>query len=160
MVDDDDGGTDSSTHPDVAANDVAVKDVTTDVTPKDSATDSPTDSSTPMDSSVSDASDGGSPTTFTLTIRDYLSWCSLKVNGGGASIADPQSFPGLAYDASVALNGVSASDASFYWGYWQGPGIGDGGQDLNQSVTLQITGDVTVHACCPDNGFPLTQCTF
>ncbi len=121
----------------------------------------PTNDGSPSDGSPndtgSDASDAS--TTLTLTIRDYLQWCSVKVNGGQPSVLDPQTFF-FNPDASVALHGESASDASFYWGYWQGPGIGDGGQDLNQNVTLQMTGNVTVHACCPDNGFPLTQCTF
>ena len=111
----------------------------------------------PSDASQSDASDGAAA--FTLTVRDYLNWCSVKVNGGTASTADPQTYS-FGPDASVALHGESAADASFYWGYWQGPGIADGGQDPAQDVTMQITGNVTVHACCPDNGSPLTQCTF
>lgn len=139
----DDGGTTD------AANDTT--------TPKDGSSN---DGTTTNDGSSNDgkaeaAADGA----VTLTIRDYLQWCSVKVNNGTASTGDPQSYV-FGPDASVALHGESASDASFYWGYWQGPGIGDGGQDLNQNVNIQLTGDVTIHACCPDNGQPLTQCTF
>ncbi len=62
------------------------------------------------------------------------------------------------------LHGESAADASFYWGYWGNVNdagvLADGGMDLGQNVTFNMNGNLTLHACCPDNGQPLSQCTF
>jgi hypothetical protein len=33
--------------------------------------------------------------------------------------------------------------------------------DLSQDLSFTMpNGNVTLHACCPDNGMPLSQCTF
>ena len=118
-----------------------------DMSPLGSSTDSPTDAGTQ----------------FTLTIHDYIGWCAITVNNGTPSTSDPQTYV-FAPSTNVSLHGESAADASFYWGYWGNVGtdggLADGGQDLNQNVSFAITGNTTLNACCPDNGFPLTQCTF
>lgn len=103
--------------------------------------------------SSSDASDGGSGN-FTLTINDYLSWCTVSVNGQDAGNS-PGTYQ-FAPDASVALHGDTANASLFYWGYWQAPTLADGGKDLNKDVTIQMNGNVTVLACCPDNDAALS----
>jgi hypothetical protein len=136
-----------------AGNDVTTqKDATSDVTQgNDTGTDAKGDGSS--DAQVGDASDGGSGN-FTLTINDYLNWCNVSVNGGQAtSTPQPMQFPP---DASVALHGDTASSASFYWGYWQAPGVGDGGKVTNMDVNVTMNGDVTILACCPVNTTPLS----
>jgi hypothetical protein len=155
----DDGGTDAGNDvstPKDAANDVVFP---SDSSPDDSSTtdssttdSSITDSST-KDSSTTDASDAG-PTKYTLTINDYLSWCNVSVNG-----VDAGSSPGtyqFSPDASVSLHGDTADSLNWYWGYWQAPTLGDGGPNTNMNVTIQMNGNVTVLACCPDQGTPLS----
>ena len=140
----DDGGTGD------AGNDVTTqKDATNDVT---QGTDTGTDA-TPTDSST-DASDGGSGN-FTLTINDYLNWCSVRVNGGDASTADPQTFQ-FPPDASVSLQGDTANSGAFYWGYWQSANIGDGGKDTSKDASVVMNGNVNVLACCPVNNTALS----
>jgi hypothetical protein len=53
----------------------------------------------------------------------------------------------------------------FFWGYWGNTDMvgqpADGGMDLSQDLSFTMpSGNVTLHACCPDNGMPLSQCTF
>ena len=59
---------------------------------------------------------------FTLTINNYLAWCSVSVNGGAASSAATisQAFPP---GTLVPLHG-DAANASFVWGYWTGTDAG------------------------------------
>jgi ABC-type oligopeptide transport system substrate-binding subunit len=128
------------------------------------------DSSKP-DGSGSDAANDGSTTDgggdasnqLTLTIQNYLAWCAVTVNGGSANTSATQTYQ-FAPDASVALHGDTANSGAFYWGYWGNVNdagvLADGGTDLSQDVNFTITSDVTLHACCPDNGQPLSQCTF
>ena len=142
-----DGGTDGSAN-DVTTNDSSSNDASTmDVAPTDSSTNET-------------STDGG---TVTLTIRNYDKWCSIVVNGGTPSKQDPQTFT-LPVNSTVTASGNSANDANFYWGYWGGVGpdggLDPGGQDTNPSISFVITANLTLDACCPDNGQPLTQCKF
>ena len=124
----------------------------TDAAGTDASNDVTQGSDAPADVTQGDASDGGSGL-YTLTINDYLSWCNVSVNGGQATATPtPMQF---APDASVALHGDTAG-STFYWGYWQAPTLGDGGKDTNKDVTLTMTGDVTILACCPVNNTPLS----
>lgn len=91
----------------------------------------------------------GGPTTYTLTITNYLGWCDLTENGtkypglGGAPPA--MSFPpGTVVDLSAVPNGL------FIWGYWTGTDGDTGAHDTNMSTTVTMNGDKTVGACCPD----------
>jgi len=153
-----DGGTDAGndvSSPKDAANDVVFpSDSGNDSSANDSSTtDSSTTDSSTKDSSTTDASDAG-PTQYTLTINDYLSWCNVSVNGVDAGNNPPSYL--FSPDASVALSGDTADTNFFYWGYWQAPTLGDGGKNTNMNVTIQMNGNVTVLACCPDNGTPLS----
>lgn len=167
---------DSSTED--ATNDVTTSDVSTsDVETTDSGTTPPTDAGSDVTSSndsgsadsgggSSDASgDGGdgAAAQVTLTVHDYLNWCTVTVNGGTASTSDPQTYS-FAPGTSVSAHGDTANASAFYWGYWGNVaadgGLSDGGEDLGKTVTFTITHDMTINACCPDNGQPLSQCTF
>jgi hypothetical protein len=131
-----------------ASNDLnTTKDTGSDVVQSNDATsDAPVDA--PVTDAKADASDGGSGN-FTLTINDYLNWCNVSINGNDAgSSPQPMQF---APDASVALHGDTANSLSFYWGYWQAPGLGDGGKVTNMNVNVTMNGDVTILACCPVN---------
>jgi hypothetical protein len=153
----DDGGPPDSTSDVQQQNDSSTKDAAKDSAPNDS---SPTDTGSDA-SDASDASDGAPQ--VTLTVNDYLSWCKVTVNGGAPNIASPQMYT---YPANTVITAVgdTANVAAFYWGYWGnvGPdgGLADGGEDLSKTVTFTITADTTLNACCPDNGSPLSQCTF
>jgi hypothetical protein len=142
-----DGGTD-------AANDVAQQ--------NDSSNDSSMSNDTSSDSPANDASDASNGM-VTLTIKNYLAWCTVTVNGGTANTMATQTYQ-LAPNSSVTAQGDTKNAGSFYWGYWGnvGPdgGLSAGGQDTSKSIAFTITSDLTLEACCPDNGQPLTQCTF
>jgi hypothetical protein len=111
-------------------------------------------------STGTDSATSGGPT---LTINNYLSWCAVTFNGGTPSTMGMQTIP-LEAGTSVMLHGDTATDASFYWGYWGNTDMigmpADGGMDLNKDLSFTLTNSVTLNACCPDNGQPLSQCTF
>jgi hypothetical protein len=157
----DDGG------PPDATNDVQQQnDSSTDSGKSDSPSDAPasdgSDASDAASETSTDASDGGI-TQVTLTVNDYIGWCKVTVNGGTSSTSGVQTYM-FAPNTVVTAQGDTASVSSFYWGYWGNVaadgGLADGGEDLSKTVTFTITSDVTLNACCPDNGQPLTQCTF
>jgi hypothetical protein len=151
----DDGGTDATNdvtqQNDSSTNDSATKDGAL----NDSA------SNDASDATASDATDGAA--NFTLTIKNYIGWCSITVNGGTPSTAGTQTFQ-FAPNTSVTVHGDTANASLFYWGYWGNVapdgGLADGGEDLSMSVSFNITRDMTLNACCPDLNQPLTQCTF
>lgn len=84
---------------------------------------------------------------FTLTIDNFLAWCSVSVDGGVATANPPptQFPPGTV----VPLFGQPVS-STFIWGYWRftdaEPG---GGHDTSQSATVTMSADRTVFVCCP-----------
>lgn len=96
-------------------------------------------------------------TMATLTIDNYLSWCSVSVNGGLASTAASQvlQFP---KDAVVNLNADKAN-ATFVFGYWFGT-AGDAGpsHDTSMATIVTMNTDKTVQACCPFASAPNTPC--
>ena len=168
------GGSNDASSDVTQQNDSSIEDAANDVAANDAATtsDAPSEASSDASSEASttgDASDGGSNAPdegapqVTLTINDYLNWCTVTVNGGSPSTQSPQSYT-LAPNTTVTVHGDTASASSFYWGYWgnvaSDGGLADGGEDLGKTVTFTITADTTLNACCPDNGQPLSQCTF
>jgi len=146
-----DGGTPDATNDvtqgnDGSPNDVATNDVSNDSSTNDAATDS--------------TSDAG---TATLTIKNYLAWCSVTVNGGTPNTTATQTYH-LPLNSTVTAHGDTKNSSAFYWGYWgnvgSDGGLDPGGEDTSMDISFVITGDLTLDACCPDNGQPLTQCTF
>lgn len=93
----------------------------------------------------------------TLTLENYLSCCSVSVQGGIASTTATQmlSFP---KDTVVALNGDKAN-ATFVWGYWVGT-AGDTGpsHDTTMAASVTMDADKTVQACCPFASSPNDPC--
>ena len=95
--------------------------------------------------------------TATLTLEDYLSWCSVSVNGGAASRAASQTltFP---MNSVVSLRADKAN-STFVFGYWVGT-AGDTGpsHDTAMATTVTMDGNKTVQACCPFASSPNTPC--
>jgi hypothetical protein len=118
--------------------------------PADAASPTTTDANTP-----SDAGNEAGPT-VTLTLKNYVNWCSVTVNGGTPSTADQtlQFAPGTV----VVLHGQEAN-ASFVWGYWRGTdGDTSASHDTSQGTMVTMTADKTVQACCPTTAAPTTPC--
>src|SRR5258706_10276437 len=93
----------------------------------------------------------------TLKLEDYLSWCSVGVNGGATSTTPLQtlSFP---VGTLVHLNGDPAS-STFVLGYWVGTAGGTRpSHDTNKSTTVTMNQNIVVPACCPLATAPGTPC--
>jgi hypothetical protein len=82
---------------------------------------------------------------FTLTIDNYINWCSISVDGGQPSSANPisKSFP---QGTVVMLQAAPVLDI-FVWGYWTDTDAG--ALDTNQSTQVTMSADRSVLACCP-----------
>lgn len=102
-----------------------------------------------------DAGGDGASGTVTLTINNYLNWCTVSVNGGTTTTMDPISVP-VAPNTVVNLHADTAG-SSFVWGYWLGVD-GDGGHDTNMNATATVTKNMTIQACCPTTAAPTTPC--
>jgi hypothetical protein len=118
------------------------------------------------DGSTGNTDDGSTGNTGpTLTIDDYISWCNITVNGGAVNTMGTQTYQ-IEAGTTVMLHGDTANAGAFYWGYWsEGDDAGvltntDAGLQTNKDISFTMNGDVHLHACCPDNGMPLSQCTF
>lgn len=81
---------------------------------------------------------------FTLTIDNFLSWCSISVGGDVPSIAATISKT-FSQGSVVTLQG--APTTGFVWGYWTGTDAG--GNDTNQTTQVTMSSDRGVFACCP-----------
>ncbi len=93
----------------------------------------------------------------TLTLENYLSWCTVSVNGGAGSTVATQTlqFPS---GTVVNLSGDKASNV-FVWGYWFGTdGDVNAGHDKSMATTVTMSGDKKVQACCPFATSPNTPC--
>jgi len=101
-------------------------------------------SATPHD--LSGAGEGG--TTFTLKVEDYLSWCTVSINGGTGSITATQS---LTFSPGTVVNLMAdKASSTFEWGYWVGTaGDTTSAHDTAMGTTVTMSGDKTVQACCP-----------
>jgi hypothetical protein len=126
----------------------------------------PDSGTVPTDAGAADAgttSDAGSPI---LTVKNYLSWCSVSVNGGSTSVAAVQTVsvtPG-----TIPLS-ATASSATFALGPWHhtagDTGAGDPGTVSGGTSTASVVVGNTaacVWICCPfanGTGCPATdQC--
>lgn len=82
---------------------------------------------------------------YTLTVQNFLGWCSISIAGGVSSTAanpPPIDFPS---GTVVPLSGAPAS--GFIWGYWTGTDVA--GHDTNTDTTVTMTADRSVFVCCP-----------
>ena len=91
---------------------------------------------------------GGFEQLFTLSISNYIEWCSISVNNGPAAADDPV----VAFEQGrvIALQGDTANSAYFVWGFWTGTDAGN--PDTNMDTTVTMTADRNVTVCCPDIG--------
>jgi len=93
----------------------------------------------------------------TLTVKNYLSWCSVSVDGGTASTAAVQTKPITA--AGMRNLVATAASATFVigpnmWHHTDGDtGTGDSGTVAGSmstaTVTVQATASKCVWVCCP-----------
>jgi hypothetical protein len=90
----------------------------------------------------------------TLTLKNYLAWCSVSVNGGQADTLDHMLM--FQKGAMVNLTGDKASNV-FVWGYWAGNGVANG-KDTGMAITVNMDADHVVQACCPFANDPNTPC--
>jgi hypothetical protein len=116
--------------------------------------DAATDSSPPSEAGMTDAGDAGC---VTLNVYNFLSWCSVSVNGGGFSSAASQTVcitPG-----SIPLEAKPKNSAFELapdpWLYISGPGGTDSGEpgaiDGGVSAATVVVGSTPgcVLVCCP-----------
>ena len=91
--------------------------------------------------------DGGFDFTATLTISNYLSWCTVEV-GNLAPTGGPTFTISERLGATVFVD--ANPKAGFVWGYWTGTdGDTTDAHDENQLTTVTMTSDKSLLACCP-----------
>jgi hypothetical protein len=92
-----------------------------------------------------DAPGAGGGSDVTLSINDYLAWCSVTEQG--ATYATSMTFP----KGTVVNLGAMPVSTAFVWGYWTGTdGDTTAAHDTKMTTTVTMTGDKSVVACCPD----------
>jgi hypothetical protein len=116
--------------------------------------------STPYPTSSSTSSSTSTNTStldVALKLEDYLSWCSVSVNGGTAS-ADATQTLTVPQGTMVPLS-ASAASSVFVWGYWVGSdGDTSASHDTGQAATVTMDKSKVVQACCPFASDPNTPC--
>jgi len=86
----------------------------------------------------------------TLTVTNYLMWCSVSVDGDQASSAAiiSKDYP----DGSLSLLHADPN-VPFVWGYWIGTDADTSGTgDTSQDAVVTMSADRDVLACCPFAG--------
>jgi hypothetical protein len=102
-------------------------------------------------------SDGGGGAAVTLKLENYLSWCSVAVNGGAPSSTEVQT---LSFAPGTVVNlTANPASASFVFAYWVGTaGDTTATHDTQKATTVTMTGNKVVQACCPFASAPNTPC--
>lgn len=122
--------------------------------PKDAAADAAHDAA--HDAATPDAPPDGPSGTQQLTVKNYLNWCSVSVNGGAASSAAQQQVfvqPGQIALTASPLTGFEL-DANM-WHHTDGDtgGTGEGGTVTGTTsattATVTSTSGKCVWVCCP-----------
>ena len=156
-------------------------------TPEDTGSSSGADSSSGVDSSsgadtgappvdggteagVADgASDGGSGNNATLTVMNFLSWCSVTINGGTASTGASVT-SSVAVGSTATIVATPAPNSSFQIGPdpWFGVMENDGGAAAGtdngagatetSTATVVVTGNQCVSVCCQEPNNSPTPC--
>lgn len=107
--------------------------------------------------SAGDLASGDAGNMATLKLENYLSWCTVTVNGGAGSTTGTQTLT-FATGAVVNLGGDKAN-STFVWGYWRGTaGDTTAAHDTAMTTTVTMSGNKTVQACCPFASSPSTPC--
>jgi hypothetical protein len=83
---------------------------------------------------------------FTLTLNNYLAWCSITEDG--TALSPPMTTQSMSFPAGTVVDLTAAPLTGFVWGYWTG--TDSASPDTNMSATVTMSADKTVLACCPD----------
>jgi hypothetical protein len=84
--------------------------------------------------------------TANLTVANYLSFCSVSVNGAAPSTAVTRTVP-VAAGSVVSL--VAAPISGFFFSYWVGTADDTtAAHDTQTSTSVTVNADKTVQACC------------
>ena len=87
---------------------------------------------------------------YTLTLTNYLTWCSVTVDSDPASSAAiiSKDYP----EGSLSLLHADPN-VPFVWGYWIGTDADTSGTgDTSQDAVVTMSADRAVLACCPFAG--------
>ena len=89
----------------------------------------------------------------TLTVDDYLGWCTVAVGSLAPSASQTLS---LTERLGSIVNVDAQPNVGFIWGYWTGTdGDTSAAHDRNESTMVTMTADKTVLACCPFAAEPM-----
>jgi hypothetical protein len=129
------------------------------------------DSGVPADSSAQPVADSATGKTVTLTVLNFLSWCSVTINGGASSTA--ATVTASVASGSVATVVVTPASSAFqigtdpWFGVDQNNGGAAGGTDVGSGTTETSTATVTitgtgttqcVSVCCQEPNMSPTPC--
>jgi hypothetical protein len=95
------------------------------------------------------------PSTYTLTIKNYLAWCSATSSNATLSGSTAATITASVPIASPTVDLHGAPLTYFHWvmsgenGGWYGPIDGGSANLKNQDVTVTLAGDTTIGVCCP-----------
>jgi hypothetical protein len=104
-------------------------------------------------SSSPSAVDAGGGSDVTLSINNYLAWCTVTEQSEAYMMS--MEFP---TGTVVNLDAMPVAD-SFVWGYWTGTdGDTTASHDTNMMTTVTMSSDKSVEACCPEQPPALQTC--
>jgi len=105
----------------------------------------------PNDGAADTLSTADGANTFTLTMENYLSWCTVTEQGTNESSTASVT---MTFPAGTVVNLTAAAlNSTFVWGYWVGTaGDTTSTHDTNMTTTVTMTANKTVQACCPIAG--------
>ena len=129
-------------------------------TNKDAATDSKVAiDATPTDAAIDASMVDAAPGTFPLTVKNYLAWCDVSINGATASAASVQTvnlLPGTYTLVGRAANSTFQIGPNMWHHTTGDSGAGETGGVAGSGVTATSTVMVTVGSaakcawvCCP-----------
>jgi hypothetical protein len=94
--------------------------------------------------------------TVTLTVKNYLSFCEVSIDGGELSSQSSQT---VEVPKGEAVLVFAQGGSGFEFGYWRGTDADQGGPSYDTQATTHVTAnaDKTIQACCWFAGIP-TPC--
>src|SRR4051812_30623860 len=72
---------------------------------------------------------------FTLTINNFLAWCSIDENSSGSFS------PSMAFNDNTVVDLFAKPITGFIWGHWEGTDADIGSGDPTQQATVTMTSD-------------------
>jgi hypothetical protein len=111
------------------------------------------------DAFVADAFVADAKTMATLTVKNYLNWCDVTVNGTKFTASAPaaKAYP---IGTVIPLSADTTNATLFVFKYWRGTDNDPGTSpyDNHMSAMVTMSADKTIQACCPDKPAPGTDC--